>query len=322
MAGLTALLDSRIEDPTLVQAVRIDGRFSRLKVRSVPAQTPPYRPLNDIVPREQTVFDLTEAVGTLVGFRFPSDLAGANVAGWHLHFIAADRRTGGHGSKQIERREIEVERRVVGQSIVGSDLERLDSPLDERDRVAMGECDTFGLSGRARRVEHVGEVVLDHRHAGILVGLRGEGRPVHARQPGDARGVERVVAEIGVPERAHRCATGERLVQLGAARGERHEPRSLAIANDVDEPRRRCVGIDRHVSGTSLHHTVESDDCFERLGQPQGHAITTPHAVGAQRVREAIRLLVERVVGELAILHDDRVVLGPRMGRGAQQMVQ
>ena len=96
MAGLTALLDSRIDDPTLVQAVRIDGRFARLKVRSVPAQTPPYRPLTDIVPKEQTVFDLTEAAGTLVGFRFPPDLAGANVAGWHLHFIAADRRTGGH----------------------------------------------------------------------------------------------------------------------------------------------------------------------------------------------------------------------------------
>jgi acetolactate decarboxylase len=76
--------------------VRIDGRFTRLKVRSVPAQTPPYRPLADIVPREQAVFDLTAAEGTLVGFRFPADLAGANVAGWHLHFLAADHRTGGH----------------------------------------------------------------------------------------------------------------------------------------------------------------------------------------------------------------------------------
>ena len=54
MAGLTALLDKRVEDPTLIQAVRIDGRFTRLKVRSVPAQTPSYRPLADIVPKEQT----------------------------------------------------------------------------------------------------------------------------------------------------------------------------------------------------------------------------------------------------------------------------
>ena len=96
MAGLTALLEKRVEDPTLIQAVRIDGRFTRLKVRSVPAQTPPYRPLTAIVPSEQTVFDLSEVEGTLVGFRFPPDLAGANVAGWHLHFIAADRRAGGH----------------------------------------------------------------------------------------------------------------------------------------------------------------------------------------------------------------------------------
>ena len=42
------------------------------------------------------MFDLTDAVGTMVGFRFPPDLAGANVAGWHLHFIAADRKSGGH----------------------------------------------------------------------------------------------------------------------------------------------------------------------------------------------------------------------------------
>jgi len=95
-AGLTALLDARIADATLVQAVRIEGRFARLKVRSVPAQTPPYRKLTDIVPKEQAVFDLTDAVGTMVGFRFPPDLAGANVAGWHLHFLAADRRSGGH----------------------------------------------------------------------------------------------------------------------------------------------------------------------------------------------------------------------------------
>jgi len=94
-AGVTALLNSRIADPTLVQAVRIEGRFARLKVRSVPAQTPPYRPLTDVV-KEQAVFDLTDAVGTMVGFRFPPDLAGANVTGWHLHFIAADRRSGGH----------------------------------------------------------------------------------------------------------------------------------------------------------------------------------------------------------------------------------
>ncbi len=94
-ARLTAVLDARIADPTLVQAVRIEGRFARLKVRSVPSQTPPYRPLTEVV-KDQAVFDLTDAVGTMVGFRFPPDLAGANVTGWHLHFLAADRRTGGH----------------------------------------------------------------------------------------------------------------------------------------------------------------------------------------------------------------------------------
>ena len=96
MAALTALLDGTVEDPSLIQAVRIDGRFGRLTLRSVPAQIPPYRPLADIIPGEQVVFDLTDAEGTLVGFRYPPNLAGANVAGWHMHYVAADRRSGGH----------------------------------------------------------------------------------------------------------------------------------------------------------------------------------------------------------------------------------
>jgi acetolactate decarboxylase len=96
MAGLAALLDSRIGDLGLIQAVRIDGHFAQLKVRSVRAQTPPYRPLTEVLARDQIVFDLANAEGTLVGFRFPANFSGVNVPEWHLHFLSADRRTGGH----------------------------------------------------------------------------------------------------------------------------------------------------------------------------------------------------------------------------------
>ncbi|MBA2714887.1 MAG: acetolactate decarboxylase, partial [Rubrobacteraceae bacterium] len=34
--------------------------------------------------------------GSLVGFRFPDYAQGLNVAGYHFHFITADRSAGGH----------------------------------------------------------------------------------------------------------------------------------------------------------------------------------------------------------------------------------
>ena len=42
------------------------------------------------------VFDLRDASGTLVGFRFPDYMSGVNMPGWHLHFISDDRARGGH----------------------------------------------------------------------------------------------------------------------------------------------------------------------------------------------------------------------------------
>jgi acetolactate decarboxylase len=66
-----------------------------VRARSVPRQSPPYRPLAEVV-REQREFDLGPVDGTLVGFRFPDYAEGIEVAGWHLHFISADRSRGGH----------------------------------------------------------------------------------------------------------------------------------------------------------------------------------------------------------------------------------
>jgi acetolactate decarboxylase len=95
LAGLAAFLDGQVADRGLAQAIRIDGRFPRLKLRSEPAQSPPYRPLAEVL-RDQVVLDLSDIEGTMVGFRFPSGLAALNVPGWHLHFISSDRRHGGH----------------------------------------------------------------------------------------------------------------------------------------------------------------------------------------------------------------------------------
>jgi acetolactate decarboxylase len=76
-------------------AIRLDGRFELVRARSVPRQEPPYRPLTEVV-ADQHVFELGDLEGTMLGFRFPAYAEGIEVAGFHLHFISADRSRGGH----------------------------------------------------------------------------------------------------------------------------------------------------------------------------------------------------------------------------------
>src|SRR6478672_10327709 len=90
-----AALDRRVPGGTAAFAVRIDGAFELVKARSVPRQSPPYRPLAEVV-ADQHVFELADIEGTLVGFRFPDYSEGIEVSGYHLHFVSADRSRGGH----------------------------------------------------------------------------------------------------------------------------------------------------------------------------------------------------------------------------------
>jgi acetolactate decarboxylase len=76
-------------------ALRVDGAFEAVRARSVPRQEPPYRPLGEVV-ADQHVFEFGAVEGTLVGFRFPDHGEGLEVAGFHLHFLSADRTRGGH----------------------------------------------------------------------------------------------------------------------------------------------------------------------------------------------------------------------------------
>lgn len=80
---------------TSVVAVRVDGTFVHLRLRSVREQAPPYPPLAEVT-AHQTEWDLERARGTLLGFRFPDAVAGLEAPGYHLHFLADDRAHGGH----------------------------------------------------------------------------------------------------------------------------------------------------------------------------------------------------------------------------------
>lgn len=99
-AGMTyddvkALLDKVYTNRNEFASFRIDGTFSAMKTRSVPAQEKPYPPLKEVV-KIQTVFEMTNVTGTIVGMRCPDYMTGINVPGYHFHFLSEARDQGGH----------------------------------------------------------------------------------------------------------------------------------------------------------------------------------------------------------------------------------
>ena len=87
-------LQGLLPSPNIFYALRIDGRFANVKVRSVPKQEC-YRPLVEVA-AEQPVFEFSDIEGTLAGFYTPAFLASLSVPGLHLHFLSADLQRGGH----------------------------------------------------------------------------------------------------------------------------------------------------------------------------------------------------------------------------------
>jgi acetolactate decarboxylase len=95
LATLCERVDRLSGDASVCCGVRVDGDFGYVRTRSVPRQHKPYPPLVEVV-KDQPVFELHDVRGSLVGFRFPDYAQGLNVAGYHFHFITADRSAGGH----------------------------------------------------------------------------------------------------------------------------------------------------------------------------------------------------------------------------------
>ncbi|WP_051272553.1 acetolactate decarboxylase [Fundidesulfovibrio putealis] len=95
LPGLSSWLDTQIASSRLFAAAKVQGTFARLTIRSVPAFSPPYPGLMEAL-KSQTVRELSDASGTLVGIRAPAETSGTAVPGWHFHFVSADGTTGGH----------------------------------------------------------------------------------------------------------------------------------------------------------------------------------------------------------------------------------
>jgi len=92
---LEELINSKITSKNVICAVKVHGLFKTIKTRSVPKQSKPYKGLNEVL-KTQAEFEYSNEPGTLVGFRMPKAFDGVNVAGYHFHFIADLKKTGGH----------------------------------------------------------------------------------------------------------------------------------------------------------------------------------------------------------------------------------
>ncbi|MGA9639289.1 acetolactate decarboxylase [Flavobacterium sp.] len=89
------LLDSLSPNKNLYVAYKIKVVCPKIKTRSVAQQTKPYPKMIEAV-KKQSVFESNNSSGTLVGFRFPEYMQGLNVPGYHFHYIADDKQSGGH----------------------------------------------------------------------------------------------------------------------------------------------------------------------------------------------------------------------------------
>jgi acetolactate decarboxylase len=99
---ITALVDEVLAAETqhhdyLVAAVKVEGDFSHVLLRSEHGQTPPFQPLGSPGSVTGEVrFEFTPWQGTLAGFRFPDVADDVVIPGLHLHGIARDHTSGGH----------------------------------------------------------------------------------------------------------------------------------------------------------------------------------------------------------------------------------
>ena len=76
--------------------VRIDGDFELVDARSEAPYRSIHVTLKTILGKTQKAFQFHHVTGSLVCVYFPDYMDGINAAGWHLHFLTADRSQGGH----------------------------------------------------------------------------------------------------------------------------------------------------------------------------------------------------------------------------------
>ncbi|PKL59823.1 MAG: hypothetical protein CVV33_05880, partial [Methanomicrobiales archaeon HGW-Methanomicrobiales-4] len=71
LSRLEETLKKTFPSDNQIYALRVDGIFSEMKIRSLPVQDEPYPVLSTVV-ANQSIFNLTNTTGTITGFWFPA----------------------------------------------------------------------------------------------------------------------------------------------------------------------------------------------------------------------------------------------------------
>ncbi|HOO78235.1 MAG TPA: acetolactate decarboxylase [bacterium] len=131
--SFNGVLERLIPSPNLFYALRIDGDFSRVRVRAVSRQASP-RPLVEAA-GEQAEFVFENVSGTLAGFFAPDFMPALSPPGFHLHFLDADRKRGGH-LLEVEARAVTVSLQHLSELALALplSLDFLTADLDGDDR--------------------------------------------------------------------------------------------------------------------------------------------------------------------------------------------
>jgi acetolactate decarboxylase len=94
LSDLTARFDGLRHSENVFFALRVDGHFDYVHTRAM-CRTEEGVPLIRAA-AVQPEFEFHDVTGTLVGFWTPEYARTLNVPGYHLHFLSADRKSGGH----------------------------------------------------------------------------------------------------------------------------------------------------------------------------------------------------------------------------------
>jgi acetolactate decarboxylase len=94
-AEASSFIDRMTESENYMYALRIEGDFEWITMRTVVKQQKPYRPMMEAT-NDDEVVELRNVSGVVVGFRTPLYEKGIGVPGCHAHFITDDRSAGGH----------------------------------------------------------------------------------------------------------------------------------------------------------------------------------------------------------------------------------
>lgn len=93
---LYTYLDSILINTNGIYAIHLKGKFTTLTTRAFPPVTKkPYQPLAEMLSLQQ-FFNFKTIEGDLIGYKLPEYMDGANITGYHFHFLSDDKKSGGH----------------------------------------------------------------------------------------------------------------------------------------------------------------------------------------------------------------------------------